>query len=308
MDPDPDEAESRPSRLTRAVADAALVGIGWRLGGAGGAMIAAATTPWAEDLVDRAFGEFRGDARRRVGSMLESAAETLGCDDPDQLGDMIGRSERTRLLAITAMDGAIKTAWPPRVVAIGRALAAGLIATDDAMVDVEQMALGAMADMDPMHVSLLELLVCWVPPSHNGSREIRKYEGLPALSAELPNLEPGARRWNTTQMCGSRPQLRPVLTSLIGTLERHGLLVENDNTFQAMEAFSGAGARGRVQEVAERPVRGEGDQPTPPAKSMGFSRFDLMRIAAVPTWSPTELGEQVLGYYRLAGTEHGEAD
>jgi hypothetical protein len=41
--------------------------------------------------------------------------------------------------------------------------------------------------------------------------------------------------------------------------------------------------------------------------SLGFSRFDLMRIAAVPTWSPTELGERVLGYYRLAATEQGEA-
>src|SRR5258708_11777554 len=104
--------------------------------------------PYAEEITRRAVSEFRTDAERRVATMLGSTTEALGCDDPDQLGDMIGRSERTRLLAVTAMDGAVKTAWPPRVAAIGRALAAGLIATDDAVIDIEQMALGAMADMD----------------------------------------------------------------------------------------------------------------------------------------------------------------
>lgn len=252
-------------------------------------MIAAGATPWAEDLADRAFGEFRTDARRRVGDMLESAAEELECEDPDQLADMIGKSERTRFLAATAMDGAVRTAWPTRVVAIGRALAAGLLATDDTAVDVEQMALEAMADMDAMHVSLLELLVCWVPPSHTGSREASKYEGPPAHPAEVPpGWAPGGRTWSTAQMCAVRPQLCPVVTSLIGTLERHGLVAENDNTIRALENFSGA----RVEDALERNQR-----------AGGLSRFDLMQIAAVPMWSPTALGERVLGYYRLAAAD-----
>lgn len=284
-DPEAEEQGKPLSHFQRALLDAAVVGAGLRLGADAGAVISTFAIPFAEEITRRAVNEFRTDAEQRVTQMLSSAVQELGCDNPDQLGNMIGKSERTRLLAITAMDGAIKTAWPPRVVAIGRALAAGLIATDDAMVEVEQMALGAMADMDAMHVSLLELLICWVPPSHSGSREIRKYEGPPAYSAELPNFEPPARRWNTTQMCGARPQLRPVLTSLIGTLERHGLVVENDNTIQALERFSEA----TPKDVAER--TGE------------FSRFDWMKIAAVPTWSPTELGERVLAYYRLAAAE-----
>lgn len=284
-DPQTSEPDKPLSTLQRAIVDFAVAAAGLRLGGDPGVLASAAAMPFAEEIVRRAVGEFRTDAEQRITQMLGSAAEELGCNDPDQLGDMISKSERTRLLTITAMDGAVKTAWPPRVAAIGRALAAGLIATDDTMVDVELMALGAMADMDAMHVSLLELFVCWMPPPHTGSREIRKYEGPPAFSAELPNLEPPERRWNTTQMCGARPQLRPVITSLIGTLERHGLVVEIDNTIQAMERFSEA----TPKDVA--------------ARTGGFSRFDWMKIAAVPTWSPTELGERVLGYYRLAAAE-----
>lgn len=100
-----------------------------------------------------------------------------------------------------------------------------------------------------------------------------------------------------------RPQLSPVLTSLIGTLERHGLVVENDNTIQALEKFL---PERSAKDVAEPTLPSEEGQPTPPPMSHGFSRFDLMRIAAVPTWSPTELGERVLSYYRVAATEPGE--
>jgi hypothetical protein len=295
-DPEADEPGKPLSTLQRAIVDAAVAGAGLRLGGDPGVMASTFAMPFAEEIVSRAVSEFRTDAEQRVTQMLGSAAEELGCEEPDQLGDMISKSERTRLLAITAMDGAIETAWPPRVVAIGRALAAGLIATDDAMVDVEQMALGAMADMEALHVSLLELLACWVPgnPARRGEK-MRKYEGPPAHPAQVPNWEPGTRRWNTLQMYAARPQLRPVLTSLIGTLERHGLVVENDNTIQALENFSEASAEG-----AERTLRGGEGRPTTPVMPTGFSRFDLMRIAATPTWSPTELGERVLSYYRLA--------
>ena len=304
-DPEADQPGKPLSALQRAILDAAVVGAGLRLGADAGAVVSTFAIPFAEEIVRRARDEFRTDAEQRVAQMLGSVAEELECDDPDQLGDMIGKSERTRLLAITAVDGAIRTAWPPRVVAIGTALAAGLIATDNAMIDVEQMALGAMADMDAMHVSLLELLVCWEPIGSVASAEkIRRYVGPSAHPADIPNLEPGARRWNTSQMGAARPQLSPVLTSLIGTLERHGLVVENDNTIQALENFL---PERSAKDVAETTLPSEGGQPTPGVMSLGFSRFDLMRIAAVATWSPTELGERVLGYYRFAATEQGKA-
>lgn len=76
-------------------------------------MASTVAMPFAEEIVSRAVSEFRTDAELRVTQMLGSAAEELGYDDPDQPGDMISKSEQTRLLAIIAMDGAIKTAvWP----------------------------------------------------------------------------------------------------------------------------------------------------------------------------------------------------
>ena len=191
-DPEADEPGEPLSTLQRAIVDAAVVSAGLRLGADTGALVSTFAIPFAEEIVKRARDEFRTDAEQRVTQMLGSTAEELRYDDPDQLGDVIDKSERTRLLAIPAVDGAIKTAWPPRVVAIGRALAAGLIATDDAMIDVQQMALGAMADMDAMHVSLLELLVCWEPIGFVASAEkIRRYEGPPAYPARRTQL--GAR-------------------------------------------------------------------------------------------------------------------
>jgi hypothetical protein len=93
--------------------------------------------------------------------VLSTAAQVTGCDD-EQFGDMIGASERTRLLTGLAMHAAERTAWPPKVQALGRVLAAGLIADGDA-VDVPEFALNAMVELDRLHVSLLDLLVRYRP-------------------------------------------------------------------------------------------------------------------------------------------------
>ena len=61
------------------------------------------------------------------------------------------------------MDAAQRTAWPPKVYALGRVLAAGLIASDEAEVDVQDQALAAMADLERLHIILLELLVKYEP-------------------------------------------------------------------------------------------------------------------------------------------------
>ncbi len=62
--------------------------------------------------------------------MLAATVEATG-QDPEGLAELIGKSEHTRLLTATAMVGAASTAWPPKVYALGRALADGLIADGD---------------------------------------------------------------------------------------------------------------------------------------------------------------------------------
>jgi hypothetical protein len=190
-------------------------------------------------------------------------------------------------MTAVAMDGAARTAWPPRVSALGRALADGLIA-DDAEVDVVEPVLPAMTSMDRAHVSVLELLVRRMPLGTENCSAGASYgaEG---------EWDAGWRFWSAEQIIQARPTLRLVLPSLIGTLQRHGLVVQNDET---------PGALAKVSEQARDSLRrgSSGGRPWRDAPVMPTTP-EIRLITTAPTWSPTELGERVLGYYQLAAAE-----
>lgn len=247
------------------------------------------------------WGELRSDARQRAARVLSTAAEEIGCDD-EQLDKLISSSEASRLQAGLAMDAAQRTAWPPKVYALGKALAAGLIATDMDEVNVQDQALAAMADLERLHVILLELLVKYEP-------EWTK-DGIVAAPHRVPSYQDaslrgggpddpktwsiGRRKWPDFRIAQVRPQLRPVLTSLLGTLQRHGLAAENDST------PDGLGQLGKdfVQQVNRQAAQAQRSRQPRPVTL----REPAIRTAG-PSWSPTELGETILDYYRLAGEE-----
>jgi hypothetical protein len=300
-----EDTEGSPSRLVRAVADAAVVLAGARLGGAGGATLAAAATPYAEELLRRALSEFRSDANKRVAEMLESAAEASECN-AEELAERISDSERTRLLAATAMTSVVNTAWPPKVHALGRALADGLIASDEAEADVADLVIPAMTDIERPHLSLLELLVRWVPfPSEGKFQQPIEHQEFPihktrsgfsATDFTTDGWTIGQRKWNTYQIEQARPTLQQVLTSLIGTLQRHGLIEQFDDTAGILARFSE-----RMRDETSRTGIQAGQRITsesllPPT----ISEMEALGVASQPRWSPTELGEHVLGFYRLA--------
>lgn len=108
-----------------------------------------------ESMVDKT--QLRPETRRRAGQTLSAAADALGCD-ATELDRLIGGSEATRLQPGIAIVAAERSTWPPQVVALGKVLAAGLIADGD-KVDVQRFALDAMTNLGRLHVSLLELLV-----------------------------------------------------------------------------------------------------------------------------------------------------
>jgi hypothetical protein len=186
-----------------------------------------------ESLAERSWGELRPDARRRTAQVLSAAAETAGCD----------AEELDKLIAMAAAE---RTAWPPKVRALGRALAAGLIASDEAEVDAQQQALVAMADLERLHIVLLELLVRYEADW--------TYEGIRAVPHRVPSYHPrylgpegldnppfwtiGRRKWTASAICAARAQLRPVLTTLFGTLERHGLAAQNDTAPEVLKQLS----------------------------------------------------------------------
>jgi hypothetical protein len=129
--PDPSDDENRePDRVgPKIVAGLAAAGAGIRLGPEA-ALALGAASPLFESLAERAWEELRPEARQRAERVLSTAAEEIGCDD-EQLGKLIGSSETSRLQTGLAMDAAQRTAWPPKVRALGRVLAEGLIATDE---------------------------------------------------------------------------------------------------------------------------------------------------------------------------------
>jgi hypothetical protein len=92
----------------------------------------------------------------------------MGVDEA-QLEKQILSSDSRRLQAGIALSAASRTAWPPKVVALGRALATGLAATDDVRIDTEPLIMAALADIEFPQASLLELLVChWPSTSKDG--------------------------------------------------------------------------------------------------------------------------------------------
>ena len=284
----------------------ALAGAGVALGPAGALALGAAGFLF-ESLAERTWEELRPRARQRAAQVLSTAAEEIGADD-ERLGELIGSSETSALQAGLAMDAAQRTAWPPKVYALGRALAAGLIATDETEVDVQQQALAAMTDMERLHIVLLELLVKYEPDSEfDPDRQRRRLVATPHrvpsyqgtfIGGDGPDnpkvWSVGRRIWSLSEIAAVRPQLRPVLGSLLGTLQRHGLASEDD------------GARGELKQLTEglvKQVNQHAGQIQRGRQSGPVTLRDPALRAVEPRWTPTELGETILDYYRLAGEE-----
>jgi hypothetical protein len=105
------------------------------------------------------------------------------------------------------------------------------------------------------------------------------------------------RKWNIRQIAFARPNLAPITPSLLGTLQRHGLVVQNDNTSEAIE---------RHQRELEKAI---GKQYARDGRAGAFRPSGVPRVnragdlAPEPHWSPTGLGEQVFLRFRDAGTE-----
>lgn len=276
-----DEAEKRPSRIPESAAAVGGALAGWRLG-PGGELVGAAAGPLLKDMASKAWDEFTRGAQRRQEKMLASAAKASR-SGPEEVVRLIAKSEHTHLLTATAMDGAARTAWPPKVAALGRALADGLIAESDTQIDAAELILPAMADMDRPHVSLLELFVRWIPDWVGHHLSPRAYRDLPP---DHPgDWAPRERIWSAREIGQARPPLQPVITSLIGTVQRHGL---------AVEASPLPGVLARYAQELDRSQRGNAPK---------ISEFSMRQITPPPRWSPTELGERVLRYYHLAANE-----
>ncbi|MFT4264834.1 MAG: hypothetical protein QM572_15725 [Nocardioides sp.] len=217
-----------------AAALGALVGLA--IGGPEGSVIGAVATPYLQPVLAKVWDEVRSDGRRRAGSVAQIAADSLG-DDAAAFGDRASATEQTRLLTATAMDGAVRTAWGPKVRALGRALADGL-ADDGARVDEEQLIIGALVDVEVPHAHVLDLLVTkkWsYVPNDAPPPDIRW------VACELAERERPPRRypeWRPHELSSALPNVAPIVPTILGTLQRHGLATPRYDISEALDGFA----------------------------------------------------------------------
>ena len=158
----------------------------------------------------------------------------------DETEERINASGRTQLLTGFALNAATRTTWQGRLRTLGRSLASGLPAEDDSQIDTEQMIIAAVTDIEGPQLALLELLVRWAPGRHAGGPPIEGPLDVPAYSHSRGydgSWQVQDRKWNVRQIAFARPSLAPITPSLIGTPQRHGLVVQNDNTSEAIERY-----------------------------------------------------------------------
>jgi hypothetical protein len=283
-----DRAEPRPDVagiVQRMIAGGAAATFGYSVGRLPGAALAAMSSPALEPLAGKVWGEIGPDARRRQTTTLAAACDAMGGADAAALEERIMASEQSRLQAGIALDAASRTAWPPKVIALGRALAVGLTADDK--IDSYALILAALADIEVPHAFLLELLTGHWPRMIGQQLTAELY--VPALGA---SWSVGQRIWHPADIGSARPRLSPALPSLLGTLQRHGLVTRGDS---ADDPFSRTGREMNQRFVSDLAARHQNAGAIP-----GY--------APSRAWVPTELGQEVMDLLLEAGAEFTNAD
>jgi hypothetical protein len=295
------EEPAAPGIAVTALAGATGAAAAYYAGGPGGAALFTAATPFLAVVFQKTVNAISRDKSRRADRMLETAAEAAGLT-PGELADQAMESEETRFLTDKAIEAAVDTIWPEGIRAIGRAYAAGLLAKDKPALNIRLRVLGIMQGLDELHVGLLELLVRYEP-------EVRQREYV-AIPHRFPSYQngfmggdrpdnpkdwtAGRRKWGAAQIIAARPHLGLVLGSLLGELTVSGLVQANDTTHETTKRLSEDMAK-QVNRQGGRMQRGRSMKPL------------TLQATAIPgpetSWSPTELGEKVLGFYAEAGTE-----
>jgi hypothetical protein len=243
-------------------------------------------------LMAKIRAEWSRDQQRNGHILVESACESSNRSAQD-LFALISESPKTRLLFNQALRAATETAWEGKIRALGRAMVQGLVSSDQAVIDTTEKIERAIADINQPELCLLEFLTCYAPRGL-GKDAIPIRVNVPEYGLSVkpePSWSAGHRKWTAEQIERRRPRLRPVMQSLFGTLERHGLIKWNSNSDD------------NLHKLLEELQRASTIRPAPGYNSVNFSPFRYINLSPdASTCEPTELGEQVYLQFYKAGT------
>jgi hypothetical protein len=291
--------DERRDRNERAAASAIGAGLGALAAGPPGAALGAGLGPILEPLVKGVWAELSESARQRQTDTLFWAIRN-GVP-VDEMEERINASERTQLLTGFALSAATRTAWEDKLRTLGRSLASGLVAEDDAKIDTEQMIIAAIVDIEGPQLAMLELLVRWYPCQFDLEPDLISGPlDIPGKSGSDWHVR--GREWPYPLIGYARPNLLPIAPSLLGTLQRHGLVVQNNYTDVELDRYQNDRFFKELADAAGVLLA--------PDQRSGLYRFKGQPKvrwpegkAPLPRWSPTELGEQVFLRFHDAGTE-----
>jgi hypothetical protein len=203
-----DATEEPPGPVTRRLLELLPAGsgsvggalVGLALGGPAGALAGAAVEPVLEEVVSETLARRRARGQRALAVAASSADMT-----PEDLLDRILRDEQLLDLAAAVVAAASETMVEAKIRALGRALATGTLAADDAVVDEQRFLVDILADLEAPHIRVLKQLSVQhegygSPQSPDGTRRAYGWS-IGDLSVHLP---------------GMAVILRPVLNVLAG--------------------------------------------------------------------------------------------
>lgn len=234
-----------------------------------GAMAGSILPPAAE----WAFLRIRQGMGRRSQKVIDVAGETAGLSS-EELYARICDDEKLQVLTFKAMDAAARTAWEDKLRTLGRSLASGVLASDETKFSTEELIMAAIADIEAPHLALLDLLVAW-QLGQNEYKETPVQFYTPGYSHSQRSdgkWSVGQRTWYFNVIQTYRPGLTPILKSLIGTLEGHGLV-----TYE-----SSVGNAGAILDTTPNP--GPYVEPTELGELV-WMRFDGAGATVPPVWA-----------------------
>jgi hypothetical protein len=201
--------DERLDENVEAIANAAGALLG-SVAGPGGAIAGAWLGPKLKRWVRGVWAELSESVRQRQTDVLFWAIrEGVPVDEMEA---RIKASKRTELLTGLALDAAWQTAWEDKVRTLGRSLAEGLLADDNAKIDTEQMIIAAIADIEGPQLAMLELLVAWRPGRNTAEPLISGPLDLPRNSHDHPfgdSWYTAWREWSRKLIARARPNLAP---------------------------------------------------------------------------------------------------